>query len=374
MEGTRQAQEKRFSAFYFSEYRRHLQIAAAAGLVLYCLFGVLDYLLYPQYIDTLALLRYGVVTPVVAGALLYLYRGRSARLAQALYAMSLAVGGSAIGAVVIIAGDPHQLYYTGFILSLIFTYAVSGLRLIYSIPSGLFMSLVFCAALIRWQVVPSEVLVNDIFGTIACNLAGIAAGYLLEQHRRREFRYRMELEAERNGLAADNRALSFLSRHDPLTGLKNRLAFGNHMEEEWKRAQRQAYPLALLMVDIDDFKAYNDTAGHVAGDAVLKRVGEVLARSASRPGDMAARYGGEEFAILMVGTTLEGAVQKGWELVEKVRRLAIPHPASEDEVLTVSVGCAAVIPQEGEDFVKLVQAADQALYRAKEAGKDRCST
>ena len=366
-------QREEFARYYFTQYRRHLQSSATAGLIVYCLFGALDYLLYPRHFELLALLRYGVVTPMVAGCIVYLYRGRSPWLAQALYGLALAAGGSEIGSVVVISGDPHQLYYTGFILALVFTYAISGLRLPYALASGLSMSLFFCTLLALHPVVAREVLINDIFGVAATNMAGAAAGFLLECHRWREFLYRRELERERNGLAEDNRRLSFLSHHDGLTTLSNRRAFDRHLEEEWRRARRQGYPLALLMVDIDDFKAYNDTAGHVAGDQALRMVAGVLASSVSRPGDMAARYGGEEFAVLLVGAALEGALKKGEEVAAAVRGLAIPHPAFEGRVLTVSVGCAAMVPGEEDQVVELIKAADQALYRAKEAGKDRAS-
>lgn len=166
--------------------------------------------------------------------------------------------------------------------------------------------------------------------------------------------------------------LERLSTTDSLTGVANRRVFDQKLAEEWKRAVRDGSPISVIMLDIDAFKAFNDTYGHPAGDDCLRQVAGVLSRSVRRAGDLVARYGGEEFVALMPGTTREDAV----ELAELVRRqvesLAIAHTTSPTgRVVTASLGVASSAPSECCTPEYLVGAADRALYQAKSGGRNR---
>jgi diguanylate cyclase (GGDEF)-like protein len=156
---------------------------------------------------------------------------------------------------------------------------------------------------------------------------------------------------------------------DDLTGLANRRAFDETVTTEVERSRRFDQPVALVMVDIDDFKLVNDRYGHLLGDEVLKRVADVL-RASGREIDVPARYGGEELAMVLPGTDLQGA----YNLAERIRRgiadLRIPVPGGGFLQVTASLG-AAVRPGSADDVVELVRAADQALYDAKRSGKNR---
>jgi diguanylate cyclase (GGDEF)-like protein len=161
--------------------------------------------------------------------------------------------------------------------------------------------------------------------------------------------------------------LALASRRDGLTGLPNRRAFDEELAREVARAARSGAPLALVVLDVDRFKAVNDGHGHPAGDAVLR---EVAARAAAaiRQGDLAARLGGEEFALLLPGADLSGAA----ELAERVRAAVAgaPVPAAGQSIaVTVSLGCAALAP--GEAPEALLGRADARLYEAKRTGRDR---
>lgn len=161
---------------------------------------------------------------------------------------------------------------------------------------------------------------------------------------------------------------------DPLTGLKNRRAFDEHVTRVWQQSLRGQTPLAFMMIDIDYFKNYNDRYGHQAGDAALRRVATVVQDFARRPLDIAARYGGEEFVIVIYDIT-PAAVQ---EIAESVRRaveaLAIEHADSEcSRHVTVSIGVAIVRPAIGRTPKGGLQLADEALYRAKQGGRNRCA-
>lgn len=162
-----------------------------------------------------------------------------------------------------------------------------------------------------------------------------------------------------------------LVREDGLTGLFNRRCFDETLNTEWERHKRARMPLALAMLDIDHFKAYNDTNGHLQGDCCLKAVALALKRSSRRAGELTARYGGEEFGIVLLNTDGGAAAQFGDYICQQVRSLQLPHPTSPHGVVTVSVGMASLIPQEGVKVEELLNRADAALYRAKSAGRNR---
>ena len=169
-----------------------------------------------------------------------------------------------------------------------------------------------------------------------------------------------------------NLALERLSLTDGLTGVANRRHFDQTLGEELSRAARIGSPLALLLLDIDFFKRFNDTYGHQEGDRCLQRVAGTLGRCASRSGDLAARYGGEEFAIILPNTDPAGARSVAERLQAEVAALAIPHSASTvAATVTLSIGVAVALPPVDTDPQSLVVRADQALYIAKAQGRNR---
>ncbi len=183
------------------------------------------------------------------------------------------------------------------------------------------------------------------------------------------------LEDQRQKLQQANQVLERLSILDGLTGIANRRHFDEVLDFEWRRACREGLSLALVMIDIDHFKAYNDANGHQAGDECLRTVASTLAGSLSRAGDLAARYGGEEFAVLLAGTDSKNATDIAEMLRAKVQALGIPHEhSSAASVLTLSIGVAAVCPTPDVSQETLVGVADQVLYRAKRAGRNRVVT
>lgn len=185
-------------------------------------------------------------------------------------------------------------------------------------------------------------------------------------HQQRDAAYSALRESQRQLMNA-NIELERLTRIDGLTGLGNRRYLDEYMAAELKRAVRKQTPLALLMIDVDNFKRYNDTYGHLAGDDVLREVAKVIQGGAARAGDIAARYGGEEFAVILLDCPLEKAAETAERLVRGVRDLGIPHG---DGVVTISVGAASRVP-ESPAVEQLVEVADQALFRAKAAGRNR---
>jgi diguanylate cyclase (GGDEF)-like protein len=170
-------------------------------------------------------------------------------------------------------------------------------------------------------------------------------------------------------LAKSQKALEDLSIHDGLTGLCNYREFHRQLTEEVQRSLRYDHPFSLLILDIDDFKAVNDTYGHLAGDEALRGLAALIRRGV-RPADEVARYGGEEFAILLPETAGPGA----FAMAERIRDIIATHPIpiapGQSVGLTVSIG-VATYPQDAESEEKLIGAADQALYTAKNGGSNR---
>ena len=206
-------------------------------------------------------------------------------------------------------------------------------------------------------------------------LIGIAAGILrLRTRNLRLQKAEMErLVAEKTEeLRLANEHLARLSFVDAVTGLANRRRFDESLEREWRRALRFGTPLAVVVADVDLFKAYNDTLGHPEGDRCLAAVAEVFVQTARRSSDLVARYGGEEFVVLIPGADREHALAFAEEVRRACEARAIPHPASTvAPVVTISLGVAARVPSEDATSMALVMDADAALYRAKREGRNR---
>jgi diguanylate cyclase (GGDEF)-like protein len=180
-------------------------------------------------------------------------------------------------------------------------------------------------------------------------------------------RLRQQLE-ENQRLQEELRALTII---DPLTGLHNRRHFDAVLATEWERARRDQRPLAVLFIDVDSFKSYNDYHGHGAGDGCIAAVGKAIARSLQRPADLAARYGGDEFVVLLPDTDTDGALDVARRIRTAVGALGIPHRASMFERVTASIGAAHVVPGTNHTPEELLERADRALYVAKQAGRNQ---
>ncbi len=177
-----------------------------------------------------------------------------------------------------------------------------------------------------------------------------------------------------NQLTQLNQQLEEKSSIDSMTGIPNRRYFEEHLVKEWRRAMRDLRPLSLIMIDIDNFKKYNDTYGHLKGDECLKKVADCLYKGVHRPSDVVARLGGEEFAVLLPETTLNGAASLAEKLRHDVEMLNIPHKHSDcGGKITISLGVASLVPGAPLHPRDLLKHADKALYQAKQLGKNRVS-
>lgn len=188
---------------------------------------------------------------------------------------------------------------------------------------------------------------------------------------RRQAELQSLVAARTSELEHSNARLAALSSTDSLTGISNRRGFDDNLAKEWRRAARNDYPLALAMIDVDHFKAYNDHYGHQAGDQCLREVAALIAAHARRTSDQVARYGGEEFTLTVPTLDREHALRVAADVCRDLEQLALPHAKSPYGVVTISIGVAAMVPHEDGNPATLVDAADRALYRAKTEGRNR---
>ncbi len=173
-------------------------------------------------------------------------------------------------------------------------------------------------------------------------------------------------------LQGANEKLERLVNLDGLTELANRRCFDAYLEQEWQRLAREQLPLSLIMCDIDFFKNYNDTYGHVAGDDCLRKVSRVIGQAVRRPADLAARYGGEEFVVVLPNTDIDGSMLVANFIQQRLSDLAILHEdSSVSQFVTLSMGITSLIPNVDSQPSILLTAADYALYRAKELGRNQ---
>lgn len=196
-------------------------------------------------------------------------------------------------------------------------------------------------------------------------------GFLFVRSIKRRLTAEAKLHEAYKKLTDANERLTHLALEDGLTGIANRGYFNSRLKQSFASAQREKRLLAVILIDIDEFKKYNDLYGHVAGDLCLKTVASALKEALRRPADLVARYGGEEIVMLLPETDLGGAHSVAEQARISVWNLNIPHGATSHGRITVSVGVASWTPSLGDSAVHLVEAADAALYKAKNAGRNR---
>jgi len=180
------------------------------------------------------------------------------------------------------------------------------------------------------------------------------------------------LRVSQQQLLDTNMVLQRLMNSDGLTGLSNRRHFDEYIELEWRRSLREQSQMSLLMIDVDYFKTFNDTFGHLEGDEALRKVATAIRDASARPSDLPARYGGEEFALVLPNTSPGGARLVAEKLRMTVQALKIPHISpTEGSSLTISIGLSTITPTAGSNCRELISAADKGLYQAKNNGRNQ---
>jgi diguanylate cyclase (GGDEF)-like protein len=206
---------------------------------------------------------------------------------------------------------------------------------------------------------------------LVLSVVGLGFAVLLRELKMTERALEDKVRERTRALQDANVRLTALSTTDALTGLANRRQFDHVLELEWDRARRAGEPLALLMLDVDWFKAYNDRYGHQMGDDCLRSIANIFTDKTRRSSDLVARYGGEEFALIVPSTDAEGASTVAEAIRQAVQAFDLMHEDSTYGVITVSIGAAVMVPVAGQNPTVLLAAADRALYQAKQTGRNR---
>jgi len=254
-----------------------------------------------------------------------------------------------------------------------YTSTLDGVERLYAFRKSAMLPLVTTVALGRHEVLAAWQLNALLSIGVVSSLLGLTGliGWLLIRDINRRTEVEGELLVTQEKLLCSNQQLELLAMKDALTGLANRRCFDETLATETKRAHRDGTPLALLMIDIDYFKRFNDTHGHLVGDACLRKVAKVLEDCVRRPSDLVARYGGEEIGVILPNTDGAGAQVVAQRILERLRQQNIRHETSPFGRVSASVGIASVSGSKLDRWQGLVEAADQALYRAKAARRDR---
>lgn len=263
-------------------------------------------------------------------------------------------------------------YYSGIAVILMFSNMIIRQPFPYALGVSMAACLLYLVTVGQAPVMSTEAAFSSTTVVFTSALFSLVGNYQMEFEHRRDFLLSALQQISSRKLARMNSQLEHLSLTDGLTGLANRRHFDQTLQREWNVALRNRYPLALVFLDVDHFKNYNDHYGHPAGDVCLQRIGTVLTRVSRRAQDLPARYGGEEFVVLLPHTDLDHACVLAEEIRRDVQGLAIEHHYSAAApVVTVSLGVAAFVPDKERQADDLVRLADQALYAAKDAGRNR---
>lgn len=370
--------ESDFQGYYAERYREHMKLGLGIGALAMLLSVFEDFLIPVGQRDFPLFIRFFVVLPMVCLLFVLIQRPTFARWQQSILMLSTLGGAAAFMLMAFFVTSPlGRIYIDTVMLIQLFGLLLLRMQFSYAVPSVLVIVAGVSFALLNLTFPGSAHdhlidLMLIVFAGVLC----LVANYLIERSVRSDYLQQRMLEFRQEDLEASNSHLQKLLRSDALTGIFNRRHFDSHLSDEFRRAERGNYPVALLMLDVDYFKPYNDTYGHQAGDETLAKVAQTLAFFARRPGDVAARYGGEEFALILPGSSEEDAMAIAEEVVTNIYEQHLVHKSSRIcDRLTVSIGVASVQPDGvSQDEAVLIAKADQALYLAKNTGRNRART
>jgi diguanylate cyclase (GGDEF)-like protein len=355
----------------------HMRLALLLGGSLYALFGILDAQLIPEAEAAAWLIRYGVGCPVIFGMLLFSYARRFRDYMEISMAVVGLVAGCGIILMLALASPPgNYLYYGGLLLVTTFCFTLLQLPFVTATAVAWLLFALYQAVAIAISHTPTAILLNNTFFLVSFNVAGMLVSYSLERYMRTGFLQRRiisrqteQLREHLNEVERRRREAEDISRLDPLTNLYNRRHFFAIVDDESARNRQYLRDLSLMILDLDHFKAINDTYGHSVGDRVLQSVARIIEGSI-RDRDIPCRYGGEEFAVLLPQAGIQAAQGIGQRLREAIEGAAIQTDRGTVR-LTVSIGVACLAATDEADFDTLIDRADAALYEAKGAGRNQ---
>jgi len=350
--------EREFRDTFRAEARASVQRNLWLCLVLVVAFALLARVVVPAGPDRLiTLFTATMFVPMVIASLMLAYSPSYARWYSPVIQVLAPAFGVALVWLALLTPGLEVTFLPALVLAIVSIYFLVGLMLFAAVRSGLIVLLAYVIGAVLTDLAVDRTAYGSLVLLFA-NIIGATASHSLERANRTNF-----LEA---------RLLKEMASRDGLTGIYNRRILDEHIATVWQQATRERMPVALLLIDIDYFKAYNDYFGHQAGDESLRNVAQTLARCARRPLDFTARYGGEEFAIVLYNARRDYVEEVARGIKESMESLALKHPVSPvAKQLTVSIGAACVVPVAERSHFGFIQLADEALYAAKGGGRNR---
>lgn len=367
---------KTLEQVYRTQYRQaaahEFRFRAPIILILYSLlsFGIFQVL--PQSEIKLWLINYAWVGVIITSAWLlsffksfdkwfdyYVCLGSTAAVAITFTLINILEG-----------GQNNALLHASMMYAVIIIYGFVGLRFYTALFAGWVGGLIGFTISINSNISIDWTYLNRTY--TFSSFLGMALAYFTDRQHRENFLSDCVIELNRLKLVKQAELLETLSQQDSLTGLANRRYLDEVLEKEWRRAVRHSMPITIMMIDLDFFKSYNDSLGHIKGDECLREIAKALTSLTSRSGDLAARYGGEEFLLLFPMTNESEALIQVKRLMNVIRKVDIQHPSSDiSSQVTLSVGVATMIPQVDDSISSFISRADHALYTAKSKGRNQ---
>lgn len=352
--------EQEFYEYYWRRYLRRSRRALIVAALICLPFALRDFFSLSSELSRLTIsLRLLGIMPLLLIAVGLMQLPRLRKYLEMMIASGVVVVLSVLGIIVALAAQAGTpLPYEGLMLVIVFVFFVSGLRTFKAGVSTFLASVIFAGAC-EWVGLPHEQVLERMSFLLSLILICGVGSYLLESAVRRNF--------------LTEKLAEFRASRDSLTLLHNRRAALQHLAQVWRVCSRERVPVSVLLIDVDHFKRYNDSHGHLAGDGCLSEVAFTLGTCLQRPMDMVARYGGEEFIGIAYGAGEEGIAKICERMRQAVHDLAITHESSPaGGLLTVSIGAACTVPAVDDSTPSsVIDEADRALYRAKELGRNR---
>ncbi len=362
---------------------KYFAVVAMIAFVVFNGFIVTDYLLAGDVFWLAVKVRMGFFAPfglallsVVSIGREWMLRAWSTMMKESLIVLS---GVLAAASLAYIASASHlptsQLYHAGLAVVVVYGNLVQRLRFRYAVVFSALVLAIHFMGLLTLPTYNPRLSVPLLSMSLASAVFTLMANHALERDERRFYLLTLSQQFVLKQLEDVRLRLQTMSRVDALTGLFNRRHFHDHVQQIWRRAQHSGEGVAIIMLDVDHFKLFNDRHGHQAGDDCLVMVAQAMKACVRQPGDVVARFGGEEFIAVLPQTDLGAALAVAERVRQAVAALGIPHEASSAAtVVTVSVGVASWAVQPGQAVATLLKAADDALYRAKNDGRNRVAT
>lgn len=363
--------ERQFQSGGAAERLKMVMWSGLGAMALFSCFILSDYFLIEDSLYLAMALRLGIFIPACLIGMLMVYSVRRPLLTEWSIAVAGVLAAALCFALAWISGSDMALS----------TLVTVNIVVVFATGIGRFWPMVVMCLLIaagQGAVIVGLDAVQDPLGVatslllLATTVFTLYGNYLLEHSERQAYLLDMQERALQAELGQANEALARTARTDALTEVANRRHFDDFLGQVWQGAQAQRSSVALLLIDVDHFKAYNDHYGHQAGDQCLRTVAQAISACLRKPRDLVARWGGEEFAVIMNGASLEMAQQAAERVRQAVQAQGLRHAASPTApMVTVSIGVTSVDPGPESSIDEFVRTADMSLYEAKGRGRNR---